>query len=134
MFTHRKEAGVLSAVLCCAAVFAATPELPEPVDGVITLTGEYTLTEADADAVTNVTQFTLSDAATKIIFALSEGASLRVPGRIGGSGKIVKRGKGALYLDHANNLAYRVTNGLLIEDGALHLPEQLAGYTTSDHY
>lgn len=133
MFARQKELGILSAVLCLAAAFAATPELPAPVGGVITLTNVCTLTEADADAITNVTQFTLSGAAANIIFDLSEGASLRVPGRISGSGKIVKRGKGALYLDNTNTVAYQVTGGLLVEDGGLHLPEQPGGYNTSNH-
>ncbi len=133
MLTRLNVLGVLAAGLCCAEAFAATPELPAAVNGVITLTGEYTLTEADAEAVTNVTQFTLSGASTRIIFDLSEGASLRVPGRIGGSGKIVKRGKGALYLDNPVYNAYQVTGGLLIEDGGLHLPEQPGGYNTSNH-
>jgi autotransporter-associated beta strand protein len=130
----KKELGVLSAALCFAVAFAATPELPVAVNGVITLAGEYTLTEADADAITNVTLFTLSDASSRIVFDLSEGASLHVPGRVGGAGKIVKHGKGSLYLDNTNNLAYRVTNGLLVEDGDLHLPDQPANYKTSDHY
>jgi len=134
MLTRLNVLGVLAAALCCAAAFAATPQLPEAVNGVITLTGEYTLTEADAEAVTNVTQFTLSGASTRIIFDLSEGASLRVPGFIGGAGKIVKHGKGVLYLDNTNSVAYKVTSGLLVEDGELHLPEQLANYKTSDHF
>ena len=134
MFTRQKELGVLSVAMCCAVAFAATPELPVATNGVITLAGEYTLTEADATAITNVTQFTLSGASSKIIFDLSEGASLRVPGLIGGAGKIVKRGKGALYLDNnTNNLAYQVTSGLLIEDGGLHLPAQSANGKTSNH-
>lgn len=120
--------------MCFVAAFAATPELPEPVNGVITLAGEYTLTEADADAITNVTQFTLSDASTRIVFDISESAALHVPGLVGGAGKIVKRGKGALYLDNNTvNTAYRVTNGLLVEDGELHLPEQPANNKTSNH-
>lgn len=133
MFTRQKELGVLLAALCFSVAFAATPELPPPVGGVVTLTGEYTLTETDAAAVSNVTQFTLSGTSTKIIFDLPEGASLRVPGLIGGAGKIVKRGKGALYLDHTNSAAYKVTSGLLIEDGDLHLPEMLANNRTSNH-
>jgi autotransporter-associated beta strand protein len=135
MVTRQKEFGVLAAAMCFAAAFAATPDLPEAVNGVITLTGEYTLTEADAEAITNVTQFTLSSASTRIVFDLSEGASLHVPGLIGGAGKIVKRGKGALYLDNNTvGTAYKVTNGLLVEDGGLHLPEQPANYKTSDHF
>ncbi|HNX36512.1 MAG TPA: hypothetical protein PKM57_17960 [Kiritimatiellia bacterium] len=133
MFTRQKELGVLAAAMGFAAAFAATPELPPPVGGVVTLAGEYTLTETDAAAVSNVTQFTLSGASSKIIFDLSDGASLRVPGLIGGTGKIVKRGKGALYLDNTNSVAYKVTNGLLIEDGDLHLPELLANNRTSNH-
>lgn len=134
MSTRLKKAlGVLSAALCFAAAFAATPELPVAVNGVITLAGEYTLTEADADAITNVTLFTLSGASTRIVFDLSESASLHVPGFIGGAGKIVKRGKGALYLDNTNSVAYRVTNGLLIEDGGLHLPEQKTNNIFSNH-
>lgn len=119
--------------MCLAAAFAATPELPEAVNGVVTLAGEYTLTETDAAAVSNVTQFTLSGASSKIIFDLSEGASLRVPGFIGGTGKIVKRGKGALYLDNTNSVAYKVTGGLLTEEGGLHLPELLANGRMSNH-
>lgn len=133
MYTRQKELGVLLAALCFSAAIAATPELPPPVGGVVTLTGEYTLTEADAGAVSNVTQFALSGTSSKIIFDLSEGASLRVPGLIGGAGKIVKRGKGALYLDHTNSAAYKVTSGLLIEEGDLHLPEMLANNRTSNH-
>ena len=134
MFTRQKELGVLSAALCFAAAFAATPELPEAVNGVITLAGEYTLTEADAGAIASVTQFTLSGASSRMVFDLSEGASLHVPGLVGGAGKIVKRGKGALYLDNNTvNTAYKVTNGLLVEDGELHLPEQSANDKTSNH-
>lgn len=134
MVTRQKELGVLSAAMCFAAAFAATPELPVATNGVITLAGEYTLTAADADAITNVMQFTLSGASTRMVFDLSEGASLHVPGLIGGGGKIVKRGKGALYLDNnTNNLAYQVTSGLLIEDGGIHLPAQSANGKTSNH-
>ena len=59
MLTRLNVLGVLVAAMCFATAFAATPELPAPVNGVITLTGEYTLTEADVDVVTNVTRFAL---------------------------------------------------------------------------
>ena len=135
MVSRQKELGVFSAVMCFVAAFAATPELPEPVNGVITLAGEYTLTEADAVAIAPVTLFTLSGATSRMIFDISEGASLHVPGLVGGAGKIVKRGKGALYLDNNTvNTAYKVTNGLLVENGELHLPEQSANNKTSDHF
>ena len=135
MAIRQQALGVLSAAVCCAAANAATPPLPDAVNGVVTLAGEYTLTEADAASVTNVTQFTLSGSSSKIIFDLSEGASFHVAALIGGAGKIVKRGKGALYLDNNSvNTAYKVTSGLLIEDGEVHLPEHPSIYKTSDHY
>lgn len=133
MSTRQRELGVLAAAMCFATAFAATPELPEPVNGVITLSGEYTLTEVDAETIASVTQFTLSGTSSKIIFNFSEGALLHVPGSILGDGKIVKCGKGALYLCNTNTTGYRVTGGLLIEDGELHLPEQLAGNKFSTH-
>ena len=118
-----------AAVFVVAFAFAArgaTPALPDPVNGVVTLENrDYVITENDD--LTGITSFQTTGG--WLVFDISQG-SFDVDAAIKGTGGIRKEGEGALYLKYrakdpnSNNAhtSYQTTLGMHIVAGELHLP------------
>jgi len=111
-----------AAVFVAAFVLAsrgATPALPDPVDGVVTLENrDYVITEDDD--LTGITQFQTTGG--WLIFDIS--TSMDLAAKVKGTGGLRKEGEGALYLkSFAGANDYKTTLGLHAAHGELHLPE-----------
>ena len=105
---------------------AATPALPDPVDGVVTLANsDYVLTENDD--LTGITEFVTTGG--WLVFDMSQDETVELAAKVTGTGGIEKRGAGKLFLksatcnDKDESLDYKTTLGLHVVGGELHLPD-----------
>ena len=99
---------------------AATPALPDPVDGVVTLAdGDYVLTENDD--LTGITEFKTTGG--WLVFDISQDETVELVAKVTGTGGIRKEGLGVLKLKSASGENdYNTTLGLHAVSGDLRLP------------
>lgn len=113
--------GGLASTLELVAGTAAS-ELPEAVDGVVTLLPNVVYTFTETNNFTGVTNIVTSTG-TEIVFNISSNAVLTLGSAITGPGMVHKTGLGSLVYANTGLTAYRVGAGTRVEEGELHLPE-----------
>ncbi len=86
--------------------------------------GTACVTEGDSAVVSRVAAITLQSRTAVIEFNVEN--DFHVPNRIIGKGKIVKKGKGRLFLDAPYENFYYTTEGIEVNDGELYLVERPA--------
>jgi hypothetical protein len=86
--------------------------------------GTAYVTDADSEVVARVGAITLQSRTAVIEFNVEN--DFHVPNRIIGKGKIVKKGKGRLFLDAPYENFYYTTEGIEVNDGELYLVERPA--------
>lgn len=87
--------------------------------------GTAYVTDADSEVVARVGAITLQSRTAVVEFNIE--SDFHVPNRIIGKGKIVKNGKGRLFLDAPYENFYHTTEGIEVNDGELYLVERPAG-------
>ena len=133
---HRGMKSVLAVITALVSIgaVAVSPEFPEPVDGVVTisLAAAYTVTEADD--LSALKTINLNNKGATIVFDISADQTLQVAPQIKGSGVVVKRGEGTVCLNNKTTEAngYTVNAYLLgvitVEAGTLKFPQDYAGH------